>query len=316
VEPETLEGIDHLTTGGIYSVYIKSDEEGRARFYLTKIVALEVNVVHIVVYHEDFLTRPTAEKVPLSSVCFDGDMDIDEARSRHLAVSRRLFSLMRPVYFGQAALTDAELSGYRRWKIMDSADVMDAPPTFKGGSQKDTLLRIFLVYGIPFGALQGAWFFFHHGFFMALLVFCLSAAIFGGGMVLTQRLGVIRRLKKSPGNDPLALTEAMSAFQMAETRLPVPISKAFKQCRQAISSIKNVRITLEDALAGTIEAEVKTGLSAEGESISIALYQIDSGNCGVVVTSVPRKGGELDMGKNHENVRAILDMLEKSSMAI
>lgn len=316
MEPESLEGIDHLTTGGVYSVYIKSDEEGRARFYLTKIVALEVNVVHIVVYHQDFQVRPTAEKVPLASVGFEVDMDIDEARSRHLAVSRRLFSLMRPVYFGRADITDAELSGYRRWKIMDSADVMDAPPTFKGGSQKGTVLRIFLVYGIPFGILQGSLFFFRHGFLMALLVFFFSAAVFGGGMVLTQRLGVIRRLKKGRGHDPLALTEAMSAFQMAETRLPVPISKAFKQCRQALSSIKNVRIILEDALAGTIEAEVKTGISAEGESISIALYQIDSGNCGVVVTSVPRKGGELDLGKNHENVRSILDMLEKNSIAL
>lgn len=301
---------EHLILGGIYGVLIKHDgDDSRTRYYLSKIVHLAENTVHIVIYEASFLKRPGKEDVTPEAIRLPDD--INEARARHLAVSRKLFSLMRPVYISggvsedNPGITDSEAAGYRKWQLLPDKEVLEAPESFPLLENRSVYMRIFFVCGIPFGALQGAYHYYHHGWLVGLLTFLFSTAVFGAGMVLTQKLAVDRRLKNTKKEG------AASAFQMAETQVSLPFSEAFKLSLDATRSIKDAKILVEDPGAGTIEAEVKGNISAEGESITVSLFRIDMDRSGVVVTSVPRRGGELDLGKNMENVQSILTYLSK-----
>lgn len=297
---------EHLVLGGIYSLLIKHDgDDNRTRYYLAKIVHLAESTVHIVIYEASFLKRPQVEDITPQSIQLPED--IGEARARHLAVSRKLFSLMRPVYIKSSnqEISDSEAAGYRRWQLLPDKEVLEAPESFPVLENRSVYMRIFFVCGIPFGALQGAYHYYHHGWLVGILTFLLSTAVFGAGMVLTQKLSVNRRLKN------IDKEGSMSAFQMAETQVSLPFDEAFKLSLDATRSIKDAKILVEDPGAGTIEAEVKGNISAEGESITISLFRISMERSGVVVTSVPRKGGELDLGKNMENVQSILSYLAK-----
>jgi len=307
VHPEP-EASDNLRQAGVYSVFLRSQEDGRHRYFLTKIVHLDENIVHLVVLSPDFAYRPNSLQAEQSKATLPGD--IEEARSRHMSVSRRLFSLMLPVYCYEEAVNDLELNGYRRWKILDTREVADAPSQLPGFDGKSAAWRIFLFSGVPFGLLQAAWHYYIDGLTVALLVLPLSTIIFGGGMVLTQRYFVKRRLQKSGTLAKGWEDSAMSAYQMAETQLALPFSAAFARALGALSRLKGSRIILKDQ-AGTIEAEVKEGFSSEGQSVSISIYSVGLDRAGVVVRSVPRKGGELDLGKNHENVQSILNFLKE-----
>lgn len=307
-EPADPLTADNLRQAGVYSVFLRSQEDGRHRYFLTKIVHLDENVVHLVVLSPDFAYRPDRLQAEQSKASLPGD--IEEARSRHMSVSRRLFSLMLPVFCYEEAATDRELNGYRRWKILDTREVADAPSQLPGFDGKSAAWRIFLFSGVPFGLLQAAWHYYIDGLTVALLVLPLSTIIFGGGMVLTQRYFVRRRLQKSGNLGKGWEDSAMSAYQMAETQLALPFSAVFSRALGALAQLKGSRIILKDQ-AGTIEAEVKEGFSSEGQSVSISIYSVGLDRAGVVVRSVPRKGGELDLGKNHENVQSILNFLKE-----
>lgn len=305
---------EHLLNGGIYSILLKQDgQDFRARYVLAKIVHLTPQVVHLVIFDRSFAKRPTLSDVTLPNMALPED--IEEARARHMAVSRKLFSLMRPIYITKSDCTPMELAGWRQWQFMEDQEVMKAPESFPSSDNFSVYKRIFLMTGVPAAFLQAAVFYYHDGPIVGLIAFLITLPVFGLGMVATQRMAVKRKLKqKLAGSkaevDADDIKGSMSAFQMEEIAVPLTFESAYRLCKKAIYCVKNVKILEQDEQTGTIEAEVPPTLAYEGESVTISLFQLDQDQCGVVVSSVPRSGGEIDMGRNMGNVMTILNVLK------
>lgn len=317
---------EHLIEGGIYSVL--AQEDGRGDYLLAKVIeagkAKDIarvdpgsdetgpvgeaagGVVHVVILAPSFKKRPglnDIKDVPLGLTD-----DLSEARSRHLALSRKLFCLMRPVLLERAALTEGDLAGLRKWKMLEPKEVIEAPELIESEDNSGVWWRIFLVTGLPFGLLQGLFNYFRFGLNLAILGFVAGALCFGGAMVALQYLSVHRRLKLGFVRLP---ARTLTAFQVREVVVPGDFAGVFGKARAALGAVKNIKLEIDDYSGGTIEGFVKAGL-LEGEKISINAYKVDSASTGVVITSVPRGGGEVDLGRNFSHVAGIVEYLKKS----
>jgi len=348
---------DHLVEGGLYSVL--ANQDGRGDFVLAKVVALSAAVVHVVIFPPSFKLRPTAADLGEAAVSFPSA--INEARARHLALARKLFSLMRPVFIRQEPLTESDLAGYRQWLLLPEKEIVEAPTYIKPEGNPGAYMRIFLFCGLPFGMLQGVYHYWRDGLLAGVCAFLFGFAIFGAGMVFTQHLAINRRVasttgrarhrKKSPDTEALAQAEAVlaptpveidllrpqeasaeatsnstkpaavvpalpdtptsaSAFQVAEVVIYKGFGDTFGMCQEAIRTIKNCQVLEEDFSGGTLEGKVGFSLTSEGEHIVLTTYVIAPNQTGVVVASVPRAGGELDLGKNFDNVARIVAHLK------
>lgn len=301
--PQTGKKDEHLIEGGVYSVL--AQEDGRGDYLLAKVIEAGA-VVHVVLLAHSFKRRPTLadiKELPMSL-----DEDLCEARSRHLALSRKLFSLMRPVLLKQTELTEADLAGLRKWKMLDQKEVIEAPELIESEANSGVWWRIFLITGLPFGVLQGLFNYFRYGLTLAIAGFVLGALCFGGAMVALQYFSVHRRLKLGFSRLPAG---TLSAFQVQEIVVPGDFEGVFSAAIKSLSSIKNLKLEIEDLSGGTIEAHVRAGI-LEGEKISINTYKVDSSSTGVVVTSVPGAGSEIDLGRNFSHVVGIVEYLKKS----
>jgi hypothetical protein len=304
---------DHLVEGGIYSVLAHQD--GRGDFVLAKIVHLSAPVVHVVIFPPSFKLRPTEGDLGKAQLTFPSA--INEARARHLPLARKLFSLMRPVFIREESLTESDLAGFRRWSLLPDKEVVQAPTYIKPDANPGVYMRIFLLCGLPFGVLQGVYHYLRDGLVAGVCAFLFGFAIFGAGMVFTQHLAVNRRARQS--NDSNGSKEDLarsvgsasaSAFQVAEVVIDRGFGDTFTLCQEAIRTIKNCRVLEEDFSGGTVEGKVGFSLTSEGEHIVLTTYVIAPGSTGVVVASVPRAGGELDLGKNFDNVARIVSHLK------
>jgi hypothetical protein len=304
----TNSSYEPLILGGVYSALAK--ESGRGDYILTKVVALTPDLVHVAVLPESFRFRPHLRELENRKLDFSLLCDIDEARSRHLALSRKLFCLMRPIFLCQAPVSTLDRVGYSQWLLMESAEIMHAPDTIASEDNKGVYWRIFLLTGLPFGLFQAIYHYFRHGLWSGLFAFLFGFLLFGAGMVLTQHFAVGKRLGvKGKANLP---EHSLSAFQVEEMVLCLPYERAFELCGRAVRIIKNVRILEEDLSGGTLEAEVGFSLASEGERISVCVYP-SGAQVGVIVASVPRANGELDLGKNFANVAKVKEFLNSAS---
>jgi hypothetical protein len=362
--------VDHLVEGGIYSVL--ANQDGRGDFVLAKVVHLSAPVVHVVIFPPSFKLRPTAADLGEAAISFPSA--INEARARHLALARKLFALMRPVFIRQEALAESDLAGYRQWMLLPEKEIVEAPTYIKPEANPDAYLRIFLFCGLPFGLLQGVYHYWRDGLVAGVCAFLFGFAIFGAGMVFTQHLAVNRRARsqyspdkttaakgrteltstapadalsadKPDASDALRAAAAAapnafsasdadvgssgatarsessaadtrpsaasaSAFQVAEVVIYKGFGDTFGLCQEAIRTIKNCQVLEEDFSGGTLEGKVGFSLTSEGEHIVLTTYVIAPNQTGVVVASMPRAGGELDLGKNFDNVARIVAHLK------
>jgi hypothetical protein len=95
--------------GGLYSV-----ANGNGKFGVVKILVLETDAVHVRIYKQTFLMRPTA--IDPKSLTL-GPFDDKEGFSiGHLPLSRRTFESWDPVFLSQESVSDNELDGYKMWK--------------------------------------------------------------------------------------------------------------------------------------------------------------------------------------------------------
>jgi hypothetical protein len=162
--------------------------------------------------------------------------------------------------------------------------------------------------------LQGVYHYFRDGLVAGVCAFLFGFAIFGAGMVFTQHLAVSRRAardKKSKTDlEGEGGSASASAFQVAEVVIDRGFGDTFALCQEAIRTIKNCQVLEEDFSGGTVEGKVGFSLTSEGEHIVMTTYVIAPGSTGVVVASMPRAGGELDLGKNFDNVARIVSHLK------
>lgn len=296
--------MDHLRAGGIYSVIV--GQEGRSKIVLAKIVHLSREAVHVVILDPIFNKRPGVDDLTELDLSFTSS--VQEARHRHLALSRRLFSLIRPVYITALEPQDLELSGFRKWSILDEKEVADAPDYIKVNNGK-VFARIFLIFGVPFGLMQAIYQYFQHGLFNSLEAFVCGFILFGGAISLAQVLSVKLRSSKWGAGTYQAAGFSLSAYQIDEMVLTMPYSEAFDRCAGALKSLSGLKVLSEDRDGGTLEGKVSFSLSSEGEKVTVSTYLIDENQTGVVVSSVPTLGGEFDLGKNLDNVRRIMSIL-------
>lgn len=303
IENPSIDESEHLQAGGVYSVL--AQEDGRGDYLLAKVLEAGA-VVHVVLLAHSFKRRPQLDDIKNLSMSLDEDLA--EARNRHLALSRKLFSLMRPVLLQKTELSQADQAGLRKWKMLDQKEIIEAPDLIESEANTGVWWRIFLMTGLPFGLLQALFNYFRYGLAGAFFGFVLGALCFGGAMVGLQYFSVARRLKLGFSRLPAG---TLSAFQVQEIVLPGSYEGVFGAALKSLASIKNLKLEIEDYSGGTIEARVKSGL-LEGEKISINAYKVDSSYTGVVVTSVPGAGGEIDLGRNFAHVVRIVDYLKQS----
>jgi hypothetical protein len=310
---------DHLVEGGIYSVL--ANQDGRGDFALAKVVNLSGSVVHVVILPPNFKLRPTEGDLGQAQLTFPSA--INEARARHLALARKLFSLMRPVFIRKETLSESDLAGFRQWLILPAKEIVEAPTYIKPEANPGVYMRIFMFCGLPFGVLQGVYHYFRDGILAGVCAFLFGFAIFGAGMVFTQHLAVSRRVRVNKSSiKNLVKAEFMddrdngddrtsaSAFQVAEVVIDKGFGDTFGLCQDAIRTIKNCQVLEEDFSGGTVEGKVGFSLTSEGEHIVLTTYVIAPDSTGVVVASMPRAGGELDLGKNFDNVARIVSHLK------
>jgi hypothetical protein len=300
---------DHLLVGGIYSVL--ADQRGKGDFVLAKVVHLTEAVVHVVIYPQSFKYRPSEKSLSQGKLTLAGDLI--EARERHVAMSRKLFALIRPVFAVEAALVDHDLAGYRQWSLLGDGEVLEAPSYIEPENNDGVYKRIFILCGLPFGLLQGAYHYFRDGMIAGVCAFLFGFAIFGAGMVASQYIAVHKRLRDKDSRDgekKSARSQSASAFQVAEISLDKNFGDTFDLCKQAVRTIKNCRVLEEDASGGTLEGRVGFSLTSEGEHIVVTSFVIAPEKTGVVVASMPRAGGEVDLGKNFDNVARIVSHLK------
>ena len=295
---------EHLLIGGVYSIL--ADQRGKGDFVLAKIVHLSEAVVHVVIYPEGFKSRPTDTSLAAHHLSLPGGLT--EARERHVAMNRKLFALVRPVFVREAPLADHDLAGLRQWSLLGDGEVLEAPSYIEPENNDGVYKRIFILCGLPFGLLQGAYHYFRDGLIAGGCAFLFGFAIFGAGMVASQYIAVHRRARGKGSNPTKA--QSASAFQVAEVAVDKNFGDTFDLCKQAVRTIKNCRVLEEDFSGGTLEGRVGFSLTSEGEHIVVTTFVIAPEQTGVVVASMPRAGGEVDLGKNFDNVARIVSHLK------
>jgi hypothetical protein len=311
------QGFDHLVEGGIYSVL--ANQYGKGDFVLAKVVHLRPGVVHVVIFPPSFKQRPGAAELSHLSLSFEGGLN--EARDRHVAMTRKLFSLIRPVYVRDEPISDNDLAGFRRWSLMPEKEILEAPTYIEPEANRGVYKRIFLFCGLPFGLLQGIYHYCRDGLIPGICAFVFGFAMFGAGMVVTQHLAVQKRKRKNKNDiappheatsfsSPSSPSPSASAFQVAEVEINQGFGDTFALCQQAIRTVKNCRVLEEDFSGGTVEGRVGFSLTSEGEQIVLTSYVIGPEQTGVVIASMPRAGGEVDLGKNFDNVARIVSHLK------
>jgi hypothetical protein len=95
--------------GGIYST-----DDGKGRFRIIKLLASADGIIHVRLYKQTFLTRPTTVDVANLSLGRPGD--VDGFGMCHLPLRESAFIQRNPILVAQSPVTPDELDGYEIWK--------------------------------------------------------------------------------------------------------------------------------------------------------------------------------------------------------
>jgi len=95
--------------GDLYSV------EGEAKNYkVAKVLVVDSDAVHIRLYKNSFIERPS--NVDPSTLSVGSLRDPDGFGMDHMPLSRSSFNRWRPRYITHTSVTDDELQAYKQWK--------------------------------------------------------------------------------------------------------------------------------------------------------------------------------------------------------
>lgn len=300
-QPESASS-DHLAAGDIFSIY---GFDGENRFRLVKVLAIKQDSIHLYIYAKQFVERPSAGSLDSWLKVPSG---VGEARESHLAVSRKLLSLMRPVFLGNRAVEDIELSGYRQWCLTEGKI---AGSQFSMEDEVDdnvmVYVKIFLLTSVPFFLVFSFFYYFHlFGWLFDFQAAFKTSVAYGLAMVCLQWASV-RNQKQMAGKMKRRLS--VSSIQFTETTIPLPFAEAFERARVGLDSVKNARPILVDPRGGTLEGRVGASILEEGQEILVVLHRIDDDKTGAIVWSESDAGVTVDLGRNLSNVNKIIETL-------
>ncbi|MBX9666334.1 MAG: hypothetical protein K2X93_01895 [Candidatus Obscuribacterales bacterium] len=296
---------DHLSEGDIFSIF---GFNGDGVFRVTKLVKVRANCLHLFVYDGEYSKRPADTELD-SVIKIPVWIDSQLSREMSLPVSRKLFSLMRPVYMGTRPLDDMELNGYRQWCLTGGGEIVGSHVSLDDEIDKNSRVygRIFFSFSMP-SFLSSGLYFLAYSVKSWLLYSVLTGIAFGAIMVILQ-WGSIRRYR----HDTLRKISA-SSIQFHEIEMTSSYNEAFELGVRALSDIKSCHPILIDRKGGTIEGRVRSSLMEDGQEILLVFHKSESGPVGCVVWSESIAGTTtVDMGRNLLNVNTIISHLKSSS---
>jgi hypothetical protein len=91
-----------------------SVDDGRSRFGVAKVLAVDDAGVHIRLYKNKFTKRPP--RVDVSSLDLGSVHDPDGFGMGHMPLSYAAFSAWVPIFLMAGSLAEEELEGYRYWQ--------------------------------------------------------------------------------------------------------------------------------------------------------------------------------------------------------
>lgn len=299
-------GQEHLTVGDVFSVY---GLHGEDVFRVVKVVAVKLDSIHLFVYEQKFPTprRPSTQDAG-NVIKPPSHFDFSIARDMYMPVSRKLFSLMRPVFIGNFAPADYELGGYRQWCVT-GGEILGDQFKIEDEIDQNWLIysKIFLMSAVPFFVMFCTFYYFRYGFPDCAIAALLQALAYGAVMVVLQWSSIRREKKDRKGRI------SASSIQFTEINLPSSYTETFENCVRALSTIKNCKPVIVDQRGGTIEARVRSTLMEEGQEVLLVASRSDNDGTCVIVWSESLLGMTVDMGRNLANVNTILSFLQASS---
>ena len=295
---------DHLHESDLFSIYGLNGENIHR---VAKIVKIQEGTLHIFVYNKRFSERPGATALD-GVVATLESVSAAESRDMSYAVSRKLFSLMRPIYMGARAVQDAELNGYRQWRLSGDGHVLGMHISLDDEIEHDyrVYAKIFMTFFAPTFIATTFYMLAYNEIDLIPYAF-LFGVIFGTIMVVLQWASIKRQK-----SDTLKRVSA-STVQFREIELPVSFTTAFECGVRSLTSIDNCKPIAVDMHGGTIEAKVRKQVLEEGQEILMVFSRSDAYNTSCIVWSESsKKGATVDMGKNLGNVNAIISYLKTS----
>ncbi len=293
---------DHLHEGDLFSIY---GLNGEGVYKICKLVKKRNDDLHIFVYDVPFSHRPSGHSLD-SLIVLPVWLDAQRSRDMYFPVSRKLFSLMRPIFLGNRPALDVELNGYRQWCLTEDRLVLGKDICLDDEIEKNlqVYLRIFFSYAVPTVISFTLYSIFLNAISMIFPAVCFGIS-FGIIMVVLQWASIRRQ------RTDLRRISA-SALQFFDLELPLSFKSSFELGVKALGAIANCRPIAVDGHGGTIEARVAKTLVDEGQEILIVFSRVGLMRTCCVVWSESPKGVTFDMGKNLSNVNAIISYLKSS----
>ncbi|MBI5675219.1 MAG: hypothetical protein HZC48_05225 [Nitrospirae bacterium] len=171
-------------------------------------------------------------------------------------------------------------------------------------------MKIFLAGGIPFGIFTAVLFSSLYGFNAGLPGGLISGLIFGFLMFIILGFLHSRAVKKIAGD---ISEKSMRTYQVRNMELQLPYDKTFDLCIKSLKLISRCRVQEEDRSQGKIIARSSINWKTWGDTISFDITGISNEKTAVKVSSRPTARSTIvDYGKNLENVKTIVSLLERS----
>jgi len=98
-----------IRAGALYSV-----DGGEGYFQMAKVLAIDATGVHVRLYRNRFVTRPT--NVDTASLQMGNIHDQGGFGIGHMPLTHRAFAAWHPVFMADGVVTDDELDGFREWE--------------------------------------------------------------------------------------------------------------------------------------------------------------------------------------------------------
>ncbi len=294
---------DHLEEGDVFSIF---GLNGENVYKVAKLVKKSDDDLHIFVFYNPYPHRPAPESLD-RLIVIPAWVDVQRSREWHYPVSRKLFSLMRPIILGNRSVRDIELNGYRQWCLTENKQVLGTDICLEDEIEEDlrVYLRIFFSYAVPTCISFTLYTMFLKAFH--LIGHAVTIGISFGAIMVVLQWASIRRHRNIPHR------VSASSRQFTEIELPLPFHAAFELGVRALGSINNCRPIIVDARGGTIEARVAKTIVDEGQEILMVFSRINDRRTVCVVWSESPPGVTFDMGKNLGNLSAIISYLKSSA---
>jgi len=291
---------DHLSEGDVFSIY---GMNGESAYKIAKIVKIRHNDLHIFVYDVSYPNRPSGQSLD-SLILLPNWLEVQRSRDMYIPVSRKLFSLMRPMILGNRSVKDVELNGYRQWCLTEERHVLGHDICLDDEVEKNVriYLKIFFSYSVP-TIFVFSFYTVCLNAFDLLPAACLFGISFGVVMVILQWASIRRQ------RSDLRRISA-SSIQFLDIELNMPYHEAFELGVQALNTINNCTPIAVEPAGGTIEARVAKSLVDDGQEILMVFSKVNDQRTVCVVWSESPKGVTFDMGKNLGNVNAIISYLK------